>query len=344
LAFGGPQYGGGDAPNSVRWCDQENILNWDESDPTQTAGSIPLSQGSGFLCIQQTNREILAWTTSALYSIQYIGSPDIYTATLVESHSDILSMNASASYQSIVMWVGRSGFYIYDGRVRRLECPVWDYFAQRVDLVNHGKIFASSNAAHGEVIFFYESEDGSDIDSYITYNVEENHWTVGSLSRTAWIDTDAEVPAIGVGLDGYFYQHDTGADDGSANPPSAIDAYIESAPFELSSEGSFDKGDRFYFIRKVVPDVSFRSYTNSDMDTPSVNMVLKTMDYPGGGLTTDTTTTTTRTATLPIEEFTTHHNVRLRGRACVVRLESDVKGSLWRLGTPRLDIRPDGQR
>lgn len=344
LAFGGTEFStGNDAPMAIRWCDQENILNWDEASSTSTAGSLPLSNGSKFLAAVQTNNEILAWTTSSLYSIQFVGAPNVYVSEIIENHSDILGLNAATYYNTTVFWVGRSGFYAYTGQVDRLDSPVWDYFSQDVDFAEAQKIFVSSNSLFGEVIYLYQSKSGTDVDSYITFNPTENYWTIGRLARTVWLDTDSDDTPTAVGTDGRIYEHEIGADDGSTNPPQAINAYIESAPFELSSEGSFDKGDRFMFIRKIMPDVTFRSFDDGS-NTPMCNIVLKTIDEPGAGITPETTSAITKEASVSVDQFTNTAGVRLRGRGLIVRIESDSRGSLWRLGTPRIDVRTDGQR
>ena len=344
LAFGGTSFGGSTInPMEVRWCDQEDIFNWDEGDTAGTAGSLPLSNGSRFIAFQKTSREILLWSDTALYSLQYIGAPFIYAANIIDSFSDIVAMNASVAFGSAVFWMGRSGFYIYDGRVKRIPCPVWDYVSMRWDENQLAKVYASTNSTFNEVIFFYPSEGATDLDSYVTYNVAEDYWTIGSLDRTVWMDTDTDRAPIAIDSNGYCYLHETGADDGSTNPATAISAHVESAPFELSAEGAYDKGDRFFFVRRILPDVSFRSYDDGN-NTPTMNIVLKSINKPGGGITTGPSSQVSRSAILPIETYTDDLHVRLRGRGLVIRAESNSLGSLWRMGTPRIDIRPDGQR
>lgn len=343
LAFGAEEFGtGNNAPMSFRWCDQEDILNWDEADTTNTAGSLPLSKGSYFIAAIATNREIMAWTDQALYSIQYIGAPFIYGADLIESKSDILGLKAATVNNGVVYWMGRTGIYMYDGRVRRMDCTLWDYVIRRINFDQIEKVFTSTNRLFGEVIWFYPSTDGLEIDSYIALDTESGAWTVGSLIRTAWLDGDSLNNPIATALDGKVYLHEVGGSNGENDPPTAINSYIESAPFELSSEGSYDRGDRFMFVRRILPDVTFRDF--SGVDTPSMNIVLKMMDKPGGGFEETSSSQVTRTATIPVEEFTDEVYVRLRGRAIVFRAETNTAGSLWRLGVPRIDMRTDGQR
>lgn len=346
LAFGATEFGGSNvAPMSVRWCDQEDILNWDESDTTGTAGSLPLSRGSRLLAAAATQQEILVWSDQAVYALRFIGAPFIYGSDMVADFSDIIGMKATAPYDSSVFWMGRSGIYVYNGRVEKIPCAVWDYVSARINLEQSQKVFGCTNRGHNEVMFFYPSLTGDgEVDSYLSLNVAEGSWTIGSLARTAWLDMDALNYPIAASTDGKFYAHEFGAVDGSTSPPSALAAYIESAPFELSSEGSYDKGDRMMFIRRIFPDLTFRDYDDG-VTSPQVTLTLKMMDKPGSGFTDSTSSSqVNRSATIPVELFSEDLHVRLRGRAMVLRVDSASAGTRWRLGTPRIDVRTDGQR
>lgn len=348
LAFGVSHEFGGNvySPMTVRWCSQEDIYNWNEADTTGTAGSIPLSHGSRFICIEPTQREILVWSDTAMFSMQFVGAPDVYVADILATNTDIAGMNAAVTFGTTTFWFGRSGFYAYDGRVQKMNCPVWDYVNQRMNWSQPNKIFASTYRTNDEIIWYYPSQEDPNLenDSYVSYDIVQDIWAVGKLPRTAWLDMDFQTQPLGASPDHNLYYHDIGADDGSQVPAIPINAYLESAPMELSSEGSYDKGDRFVFIRRILPDVTFRDY-NDGVNTPSMNMIIKTMDKPGGGFDTKSSSSqVVRTAIIPVEEFTDEVYVRLRGRAMVLRLESNTLGTLWRLGTPRADMRPDGQR
>jgi hypothetical protein len=347
LAFGASAFMGGGIkePMSFRWCSQENILNWDDANKTTgTAGTLPLSNGSKFVAGHATAREILVWTDQAMYSVQYVGAPLIYVAELLDRWSDIAGMKAVCSYNGVVYWMGRSGIYAYSGRTEKVPCPIWGYVSDRMDTDQFPKIYASANQKHNEVLWFYPSaESGGMIDSYIAFNVMEQIWTFGNLHRTAWLDVDALHGAIAATDDGRIFAHDVGADDGSTSPVSPLNAFIESGPIELSSEGSFDKGDKMMFVRRILPDVTFREGVTSS-DAPQMNIVLRMMDKPGGGFVQEESRETQRTATIPIEEFTEEAWVRLRGRSMTVRAESNTTGTNWRMGIVRIDARTDGQR
>lgn len=344
LAFGvGEEFmGSAYAPMTVRWCSQEDIYNWNEADETGTAGSLPLSRGSRFLAIQPTQAEILAWSDTSLYSLQFVGAPDVYIANIVSEQSDIAGMNAATVFNTNVFWMGRSGFYVYDGRVQKVPSTVWDYVFRHVNWTQNNKIYGCSNKTFDEVVWYYPSIGSLENDSYVCLNVSTGEWTIGTLSRTAWLDADFQYQPLATTADGKLYFHEVGADDGSQNPPIPITAFIESAPIELSSEGTYDKGDRFAFMRRVLPDVTF--LLNDGINTPTMNMVVKTMDKPGGGFNSTTSSQVSQTVILPVEEFTTECHVRLRGRSITIRYESNTRGSLWRIGQPRFDLRSDGQR
>ncbi len=345
LAFGASPYAGdGDAdPMTFRWCSQEAITNWNEADLAGTAGSLPLSNGSRFIAGMATAREILVWTDQALYSVQYVGHPLIYVAELLDRWSDIAGMKAVCSFNGVVYWMGRGGIYAYSGRTEKVPCPVWDYVSNRLNPNQFAKVYASSNQKYNEVIWFYPSVDSTEVDSYVAVNVAEQIWTFGNLSRTAWFDLDALHGVIAASSDGRIYEHEIGADDGSTSPVTPISAFIESGPIELSSEGSFDKGDKMMFVRRILPDVTFRDAQTSS-GAPQMNIVLKMMDKPGGGFDTSASRMAQRSATIPVEEFTEEAWVRLRGRSLTIRAESNSVGTNWRLGITRIDARTDGQK
>ncbi len=148
------------------------------------------------------------------------------------------------------------------------------------------------------------------------------------------MDRGTERNPIAASTDHYLYFHEFGDNDGSENPPVAINSYIE------SSQVSIGEGDNFVFVRRLIPDVTFRSSTG----TPDLSMTIKARRFPGSNYDTSNTATVSQTATVPIEEFTDQAHIRVRGRSFAVRVESNQTDVTWRLGTPRVDVRPDGRR
>ena len=171
----------------------------------------------------------------------------------------------------------------------------------------------------------------------MTYNYSEQVWTIGSLARTAWIDRGINAFPIAAGLDGYLYEHEVGNDDGSTMPVSPISAYIEASPIDIQD------GDSYAFVRRLIPDMTFAG-TDSGAGDVSVDMILKAQNFPGSNFSYSNSSSVTRSATVPVEQYTNQAHVRLRGRSIALRVESDTVGVRWRVGMPRIDIRPDGRR
>jgi hypothetical protein len=141
-------------------------------------------------------------------------------------------------------------------------------------------------------------------------------------------------------IDSLIYS-EIGNDDGAGMNNVAIPAYITSAEFDL------DDGHSFSFVWRVLPDLTFRGSTTT---SPKVTMYLYPLKNSGSGYTNpasvggSNSATVTRTAVLPIEEFTGQIFTRVRGRQLAMKIESTELGVAWQLGSPRLDLRPDGRR
>ena len=231
--------------------------------------------------------------------------------------------------------MGKSEFYIYNGGVQTLPCSVKDYVFSDFNTAQAEKTFAAVNSAFSEVWWFYPSSSSDNNDRYVVYNYLQNVWYYGTMTRTAWIDRGVEENPIAAGRDGYLYNHEIGFDDGSTSPASAISAYIESSQFDLG------EGDSFSFVKRLIPDLTFRSSTALP---PTANFTLKARNFPGGNYLQTNSKAVEKTASVPVEQFTQDAHVRLRGRSIAVKVDSNTTGVGWRLGSPRIDIRSDGRR
>jgi hypothetical protein len=241
-----------------------------------------------------------------------------------------------ATLNDTTMWMGSNNFYLYDGRTQTLPCTVRSYVFDDINLEERGKIFACTNSQFNEIIWFYVSDDATEIDRYVAYNAEEKAWYFGGLTRTAWADrTTRDYPIAANSEDQYLYYQEKGLDDGSTTPASAITAYIESADFGLGD------GDNFQFVRRIIPDLSFIGSTN---EAPVATMTLKPRNFPGENYGTSGSGSVTASQVVDVEQFTTQAFIRLRGRAMAFRIESSGSGIHWRLGAPRIEVKPDGRR
>ena len=329
-------------PMLIRWSDQENVNQWTPA-ATNQAGSYRLSRGSEIVEAIQTRQEILVWTDAALYAMQYLGPPFVWGFTIVADNISIISPNAAATANNITYWMGTDKFYFYSGRTETLPCALRRYIYDDINMSQSYQFFSGTNEGFNEVWWFYCSADSTLIDRYVVFNYLENSWYYGNLSRTAWLDSSLRKSPIAATItpDSFILQHETGVDDGATSPPTPIEAYIESAYFDI------DDGDSFSFVRRLLPDVTFEG---SDVTSPEVTFELNALQNSGSGYNSpaslggSNSADVVRTASVPVEKFTGQVFIRVRGREMAIKISSNGLGTQWQLGTPRIDIRPDGRR
>jgi hypothetical protein len=331
-------------PMLVRWSDQEDYLEWFPASTNQ-AGSLQLSHGSKIVTALQSRQEILIWTDSSLYSMQYQGPPAVWGSQLLGDNLSIAGPNAAAIASGVTYWMGIDKFYKYDGRTQTLRCDLRQFIYEDINLDQAAQIFASTNEGFNEVWFFYCSANSTAIDRYVTYNYAEDVWAYGTMARTAWLDSGLRNYPMAATYQpnntGNIVYHENGVDDNATGTTLPINAIIETAEFDI------DDGDRFGFVWRILPDITFRGST---IDSPQCTMTLIPMQNSGSGyndpisLGGNQDATIVRTATVPIEKFTGQVYIRVRGRQMILKVESNQIGCTWQLGSPRLDIRQDGRR
>ena len=315
-------------PMLIVFSDQENALEF-EPLITNTAGSLRLSSGSKIVGAVKSRQEIVVFTDTSLYSMQFIGPPFTFAVNLINEGAGLIGPKAAITTDSSIYFMSYGNFYVYNGSVQKIPCTVLNYVFSDFNDGQAYKVHAFSNSKNNEVGWFYPSSSASEIDRYVIYNTQEQVWYYGNLERHAWLDSGVENFPQATN-DNYVYQHEIGFnDDGSA----MTNVFIESSDFDIGD------GDQFSSISSIIPDIRFLQDTNSG----SVNVVTKVRNYPGESLTTK--------ATSEISSNTTKANIRARGRQAVVRVESndDQSGSGnvslgWRLGATRLDVKTDGRR
>lgn len=322
-------------PMLIRFSNQESLVDW-ASSPENTAGSLRLGSGSEIVTAVETRQQVLVFTDTTLYAMQYLGPPFTFGVTTVSESITIISPNAAVAVQDKVFWMGRNEFYVYTGAVQRLPCAVRDYIFDDLDTSQIEKIFAGVNSEHAEVWWFYPSLSGGGAnDKYVIYNYDENVWSYGALARSAWLDRGIRDYPIAAGLDGYLYDQENGLNDGSTNPSTAISAFIQSSPMDIG------EGDQFLFISRMIPDVTFK---NSTATIPSVNLTLSVRNFSDGTYFDSSTQEYVKTQSAPVDQRTEQLFFRLRGRQMSFKLSSNERNVTWRLGSPRVDIIQDGMR
>tara|TARA_B100002019_G_scaffold293075_1_gene318600 strand:- start:187 stop:3669 length:3483 start_codon:yes stop_codon:yes gene_type:complete len=317
-------------PLLIRFSSQESATTWFPS-ATNTAGDLRLGSGSTFVRAIETKREILVWTDTALSSLRFIGPPFTFGLQQLANNITIAGPNAVAATEDFVFWMGIDNFYVYAGQTTQLPCTVKDHVFQNIDLEQLDKVYAGVNSEYGEAIWLYPSSGSTENDRYVIYNYLDKIWYYGTLSRTAWLDRGTRnFPLATEG--GYLYNHEFGNDDDG----SAMTSFIESAVMDI------EDGDRFLYIRRIVPDLTFSGSTA--LSTPQATFTIKARDFPGSNFNNTGSGTAIRTQVTPVEEYTDQAHARIRGRSFAFRVESTALGSKWKLGSPRVDIRPDGRR
>ena len=315
-------------PMLVAFSDQENELDF-EPLTTNTAGSLRLSSGSSIIGGVKARQETLIWTDTALYSMQFIGPPFTFGINLINEGTGLISPKGAITAPNGVYWMIYNNFYSYNGSVQTLPCSVHNYVFNDINLIQSFKIHAFTIKDKSEVGWFYCSSGSNEIDRYVIYNYVENLWFYGQLIRTAWLDSGIENYPRAV-ANAYLFQQEKGFnDDGSP----MTNVFIESSDLDIGD------GEQFSFLKRIIPDYKFIE----DVNSGNVNIVLKTRNFPGDSLATNSTNV--------VSANTQQVYVRSRSRQIALRFESDDdatdNGNLsigWRLGATRIDIKPDGKR
>jgi len=327
-------------PLLIRFSSSESLTDWAPT-PTNSAGDLRIGSGSTFVTAIETKREIVIFTDSTLHSMQFLGAPFSFGIQPLSTGITIMGPNAAVAVEDAVFWMGQDSFYLYEGGTQQLPCMVKEKVFFDFNYSQKDKVYAAHNAEFSEVTWYYCSDTNSIANGgtgqnnlYVTYNYAEKVWYYGTLSRSAFIDRGTFQFPIGA-ESGYLYDHEVGYDDDG----SAMAASIEASP------RSIGEGERFAFVSKIIPDITFQGSTGS---SPSVDMTLSMQDYPGspyGQAESDTVSSTAiSTTTVPFEQFTTKADIRLRGRSFAFKIGSTALGVRWRLGSPRIELRQDGRR
>jgi hypothetical protein len=320
-------------PLIIRFSSQESVTDW-QTRADNTAGELRIGTGSYIVGAVQTKQQVVVFTDIAMYTMQYIGPPYTFGLTEVSSNISIAGQNAAISTGDSVYWMGTGQFYMYNGTVTQMPCSVKEYVFSDINIYQLAKVAAASNAAFAEIWWFYPSAGSEVNDKYVVFNYESNIWYYGTMSRTAWHDNAFAGLPIAAAQDGYLYYQESGLNDGSGDIPVPLNAYIESSVVDIG------EGDQFMFASRIIPDITFRNSTTE----PTATFTIKARNYPGGNYFGTSNNSVVSTATVPVQLFTEQSFIRVRGRSVALRVESNQVNTAWRLGSPRLDVRPDGRR
>ena len=340
MVFGTNDYGQSAIdPMLIRWSGQNDPYNW-TPDPTNQAGFTRLSHGSQIITTVQTRQEIVVFTDSSAYSLQYLGPPYVWASQLLGDNLSIISPNAAVIASGIIFWMGVDKFYAYDGRVQTLNCDLRRYIFQDLNPDQTLQIFCGTNEGFNEVWWFYCSGSSTTVDKYVIYNYVEKIWYYGTMTRTAWLDSGLLPTPIAATYSYNLVNHEFGLNDVETPEVLPLNAYISSSEFDIGD------GHNFGFVWRILPDLTFENSTNSPSGTtPTVTMELFGLSNSGSGVTSDAGQPVASSSTYNItEEFTGQIYTRLRGRQMIFKISSNQINTAWQLGAPRIDIRADGRR
>jgi len=317
-------------PLLIRFSSQENPIDWFPT-ASNTAGDLRLGGGSTFVQAVETKQQILCFTNKTLHGMKFIGPPFTFGLQELSKNITIMSPASAIAVEDAVFWMGVDTFYVYSGgQTQQMPCTVKDKVFLDFNFEESDKVHVGVNSEFGEILWFYPSKSSTEIDSYVAYNYIEKVWYYGTLARQAWLDRGIRTLPMATGGQ-YLYNHETGYDDDG----SAMTSFIETAPIDIG------EGDKFVFLKRVIPDISFNGSTATN---PDVNFTMKVKNFPGSNFSQTQDGNTQRSSTSPVEQFTEKLDYRLRGRAFALRIDSTSLGTKYKLGTPRVDIRADGRR
>ncbi len=308
-------------PLLIKWSDVDDYTQWTPS-ITNQAGSYRLPRGSRIVGGAQAPQMGLIWTDLGLWAMQYIQPPLVYGFTEIATSCGLVSARAWGILGGKTYWMSKDNFYIYDGTVNPLPCPVWDKIFGNLNSQFIDTTACAVNSAFNEISWFFPavmtgSFQTDDI-AYVKYNSADNVWDYGFLARTAWIDQSVAGNAIGTDDSGFIFQHEIGNDDDGI----AMTAFGETGFFKVSD------GLIYVFIERFIPDFVFE-------DNAVITMTISTVDYPQD---------IPRTKSFTIDGNTEYVIARMRGRLASIKFESDTLGGFWRLGEPLFVISPSGRR
>ena len=320
----------------IRFGSQESLTDFTPT-ATNTAGDLRLSKGSEIITAVQTSRQILVYTDQSLYSMQFLGPPFTFGVSMLADNIRIAGPNTAIAVNDVVFWMGQENFYLYDGRTQAIPCSVRDYVFNDMNNQQSFKFHAGSIGSQTEIWWFYCSSSATEIDRYVVYNYGQQVWYYGTLVRTTWNDRASGLRSFpqATGTDFYLYDHENGLDDFSTGSRVAINAFVESSDFDIGD------GQQFMLLNRILPDLSFNGSTAAN---PAALFTIRSRDFGGDNFTESPSDSAIRTATSPVEQYTDKIDLRARGRQMSIRVENTATEVKWRLGAPRIDVRPDGRR
>ena len=309
--------GAGTDKRKVQWSDQENNTVWSPS-ASNLAGDLSLNTNGRIRAGRRVGNDILIWTDVDCHLMRYLGPPYVYGIERIGNDCGVVGPNSIAVSGRTAVWISESGFWIYDGSIKPLQCDALDAVTEDLNQSQKVKTFGGHNSEFGEMWFFYPSTGSTENNKYIVWNYRLNHWSVGSLARTCWADKGAFEDPLAMSTGGVLYRHEFGFTDDGASRVGQV--FAISGPIELG------QGDRLAVVDRIIAD----DYEN----LPSVKATIGTKNTPEGSYA-DTEYT--------INESDGYIDVRLTARQLRVKLEA-TRDDGFKFGTLRMNLKQGSRR
>ena len=337
LAFGCQPYAGSSTdfdPLLIRWASQDDPGMWTPL-VTNSAGFLRVGRGSYIVRAIPTRQEILVFTESTINSLQFTGTTDVFSLQEIGDNLSIIGPRAVTVVNNMTFWMGHDKFYVYSGRVETLPCTLRNHVFNNINFDQADQVICGTNEGWNEVWWMYPTANSNYNNAYVIYNHLERIWYYGTIERTAWLDSPLRdlpqaVYADNVNELSYLYNHESGTNDGTL----PMDAYIQSSDFDLM------EGDQFMLTRRIIPDINFAGSTAAN---PEANFIVRPRNFPGGAYQSNASNTQ-RVIQTTVDQYTNEVFLRARARQLALKVQSDGLDTQWQLGSPRLDMRPDGKR
>lgn len=314
--------GANNNPRLAQWSDQQDDTVWTATASNQ-AGDYQLGGTNGRLMSglrikgsHLIGTDVDVWTATYqanefVYRLEKVGAEG---CGFISRRCAIAVDAVSAAWGAMAVWMGQNGFYLFNGYVSPIPCDVWDYVFNNLNKLQKSKIVVEMNSPFGEITWRYPSLSSTEIDSYVTWNFRENHWTVGNTARLSGVDggVNSQYP-MRVHTDGNVYEHEVGFTYDAGQMP-----FIESGPIEIG------EGDVTQDLNEMIPDGQIIG---------KVSVSFFTAMYPGD-------------AEVEVGPFALSSSLGIRGvsgRQFRIRFDGIIAAD-WRLGVNRLDVEPGDGR
>ena len=314
-------------PMLVRWSSQEEFAKFAPT-TLNTAGDQRLEVGTKIVAMINSREETIISTDEAVYGMTFVGDPFIFSFRLLATGVGAVGINSMIAIDGNAFWMGPKSFYVYDGVVKEIPCPLKHFVFDRMQTAFIGKTVVGHNVEFSEIIWFYVSDqntatdtDNPEPDAYVTYNYNEQAWAVGEMDRTVWNDAfGAREKPFAFSSEGFLYNQETGTSDDGA----AMNCFIEASPREITAEG-----ENLYMVDRVIPDAKMGANSN-------LSLFMNTRKYPNGAETVK--------GPFNITSTTEKISTRVKGRQIALKFQSTGTQDEWQLGDLRIDTKMAGLR